>query len=123
MLNARYDDDLGIVITKSSGMNAPDEMETYIGDVQRLRQRQRVQAGRFLHLVDVREGSVQSQITSDKLSQLLQSDTGISDTDKTAMVLNSAMLKMQVTRLTPHLPYAMFTDFDEAVAWLKGDDK
>lgn len=121
MLKAVYHDNIGLVVTTVSGMNGPEEMEAYVAEVQHLRDRQRAKDGRFLHLVDVRGGTVQSQISSEKLSQLVQSDSGISANDKTAVVLNSAMLKMQVARLTSHMPYAVFADFDEAVAWLKSD--
>lgn len=122
MLKAVYDEKIGVVITTSSGMTAAEEMKAYVEDIKVLRHRERARTGRFLHLVDLRESTVQTQASTEKLSGLVQSDTGISADDKTAIVLNSAIIKLQVARLTSQQPYETFVDFDEAVTWLKSKD-
>ncbi len=121
MLKALFDERLGIIRSVSTGMTPPEELEVYVQELRRLRDRERARTGLFLHLVDAREGAVQSQWASERLSKHTASDGGLVDHDKTAVVVNSAIVKMQVARLTGHTQYATFTDMDEAIAWLKAD--
>lgn len=118
MLKATFDEGIGIIHSVSRGMTSPEELEVYVLELRRLRQRQRARNGRFLHLVDAREGAVASQWAGERLTKHISSDGDLQDQDKTAVVVNSAIVKMQVARLTPQAQYATFTDMKEALAWL-----
>lgn len=122
MLKAVYDEKTGVVVTTSSGMTAPEEVDAHIQNIQIQRERQRARTGRFLHLVDLREGAVQTQASTEKLSVMIKTDTGVSPDDKTAVVLNSALMKLQVARLTSQQRARTFDDFNEALAWLTSKD-
>ncbi len=122
MLKATFDERMGIIHSVSKGMTSPEELEVYVVELRRLRERERARTGRFLHLVDAREGAVASQWASERLTVHTGSDGGMEDRDKTAVVVNGTIMKMQVARLTAHTQYATFTDMAEAVSWLRANN-
>ncbi|MCE7797457.1 hypothetical protein LWE61_12920 [Sphingobium sufflavum] len=118
MLEATFNERLGVIQTVARGMTPPEELDLYVQELRRLRDRERTRGKRFLHLVDAREAAVQSQWASERLNRHTSSDGSIQLQDRTAVVVNSALVKMQVARLTGHTQYASFTDMDAAIAWL-----
>ncbi|MFT3964983.1 MAG: hypothetical protein QM690_03755 [Sphingobium sp.] len=123
MLRATYDEQLGIIRSVSSGHTPPEELEAYIVQLRMLRQQQRARTGRFLHLVDANESALQTKWASERLSLYNSSDGDMEAGDKTAVVLSSALLKIQAARLASHTQFATFTDMAEAVAWLLADPR
>lgn len=118
MLKASFDESLGVIRSVSSGQTAPEELERYVAELHGLRERQRARTGRFLHLVETTDDCLQSKWASERLSKYNAADGGMQSGDRTAVVVHSALIKMQVARLTTHTNYATFTDVNEAIAWL-----
>ncbi|HEX7856061.1 MAG TPA: hypothetical protein VF503_20460 [Sphingobium sp.] len=118
MLKAIFDEQLGIIRSISSGMTPPDELEIYVEQLRTLRQQQRARIGRFLHLVDAKDSALQTQWAAERPIRHNGSAGDMKPDDKTAVVLNSALLRMQAARLANRTQFATFTDMDEAVAWL-----
>jgi hypothetical protein len=96
----------------------PEELEAYVVELHRLRDRQRARIGRFLHLVEAKDDCLQSKWGAERLGKLNASEKGVNPHDRTAVVVRSALIKMQVARLTGHTQFATFMDLNEAVAWL-----
>ena len=118
MLKAIFDERLGIIRSISSGSTPPEELEIYVEELRTLRHRQRASTGRFLHLVDARESALQTKWGTDRLTLYNSADGDMLPNDRTAVVLNSALLKMQAARLASHVQFATFMDVEEAVDWL-----
>lgn len=120
MLTASYDEQLGIIRSVSRGMTEPAELESYVVQLRTLRDEARNRGQRFLHLVDAIEGAVQAKWAGERLSIYATSDLN-DPSDRTAIVVNSALVKMQIARLTSHTQFATFVSEAAAIDWLCSD--
>lgn len=116
MLTARFDEKLGIVRSVSAGFTSQDEAEAYMRHMLELMPRARARHGRVLHLVDARDSPVQPQPVVNSFNST--SEKHHKEEDKTAIFMQSALVKMQSRRTAMHGQYGRFDSEDEALSWL-----
>jgi hypothetical protein len=116
MLTATYDEDLGIVCTTADGLATAREFDTYLPITTELLGRSRARHGRSLHLVDAAANPVQARDTFDHMA--ISSARHVREDDRCAVVLHSALARMQIGRMTGSFTRQFFTDRAAAIGWL-----
>lgn len=115
MITARYDEVTGIVWTKASGLASVEEFDAYVPAVtQMLGFSRKRHGGGYLHLIDAADSPVQAK---DAFEHMTCASVGsVSAEDRLAIVMRSALARMQTKRMS-YDPY-FFSDCDMAQAWL-----
>jgi hypothetical protein len=119
MIDMTYDDALGILRCVSRGSTPIAELELFAQKAVSLQARARALHGRCLILVDASETAVHTQETAAAFSALAESKT--QPGDRSAIIIHSAIAKLQSQRMAPKDATGYFTNEKDALAWLLAD--
>ena len=119
MIDIEHDEALGILRCVSRGSTAAAELALFAQKAVMLQARARARHGRCLILVDASETAVHSQEMATHFSTLAaaKSEPG----DRSAIIIQSAIAKLQSQRMAPKDSTAYFTNEADALAWLLAD--
>lgn len=113
---AYYDEVTGIVHTVANGIATIKEFEAYVPHVTELLARSQARHGCALHLVDASNNPVQEKGAFAHMSDATEAQVKL--IVRCAVVLNSALARMQIRRMPKSAGREFFNSVDEAAAWL-----
>ncbi|MFT3965907.1 MAG: hypothetical protein QM690_08505 [Sphingobium sp.] len=116
MISIRYDEEDGIVRTVASGLASVEEFNAYMPKALELMERSRARHGRALHLIDAADNPVQTRDTFDHIVRASEGATR--EGDRFAVVLHSALARLQINRMADAHLHRFFADSDSARGWL-----
>ena len=116
MPTAHYDEATGIVHTIADGLATIEEFKAYVPHVTELLARSQARHGCALHLVDASNNPVQEKNTFAHMSDATEAQEKL--IVKCAVVLNSALARMQIRRMPQSAGREFFDSIDEAADWL-----
>jgi hypothetical protein len=116
MLDMEFDQKLGILRCISSGFTPIEEVEAFGRKAVLLQDVARARLGCCLILVDASDTGVQTQEAMGRMSELAA--TRRKPGDRTAIVIGSALAKMQSQRTASKEETGYFATEAEALAWL-----
>ncbi|MCE7798188.1 hypothetical protein LWE61_16735 [Sphingobium sufflavum] len=123
MLTLHYDERTGIIRRTAQGLASPAEFDAHLRNLEPMLARSRARHGKALHLIDAGASPVQVKESFDHMAGKIQ-DT-VAQQDCSAIVMQSALARMQAKRLTGHQHFCSTTE--EAERWLldqvSGDSK
>jgi hypothetical protein len=119
MLDIAFDEKLGILRCVSDGYTPVGEVEAFGRKAVMLQTLARTRRGRCLILVDAANTATQTQESMGHLSQLAA--TRREAKDRTAIIIGSALAKLQAQRATPKDTTGYFATEEDALAWLLAD--
>jgi hypothetical protein len=118
MIDIAFDDTLGILRCVSRGVTSGEELAQFGPKAVPLLARARMRSGRCLILVDAIATAVHSQETAAAFSAMT---AHLRSEDRTAIIIGSAIAKLQSQRLAVKEASAYFATEPEAIAWLLGE--
>lgn len=118
MLSASFDADNGIVVTVADGLASVEEFDAYLAEFGPLVQKSRARHGRCLHLVDAEKNPIQSRDVFDYMAETSKRLNAMRDGDRSAIILQSALAKMQIDRYGHARQKQFFSDRQSAINWL-----
>jgi hypothetical protein len=113
---AYYDEATGIVHTTANRLATIEEFEAYMPQVTELLERSQARHGCALHLVDASDNPVQEKNAFAHMSDATEAHVKL--IVRCAVVLNSALARMQIRRMPKSAGREFFHSVDEAAAWL-----
>jgi hypothetical protein len=118
MLSASFDEALGIVVTVADGLASVEEFDAYLANFGPLVKKSRARHGRCLHLVDAENNPIQTRDVFEHMAQTSRRLNAMRDGDRSAIILQSALAKMQIDRYGHARQKQFFTDRQSAINWL-----
>ncbi|MCE7797666.1 STAS/SEC14 domain-containing protein [Sphingobium sufflavum] len=116
MISVSYDEPSGIVCTVANGLASVEDFNAYAPRCVDFLARSRARHGRSLHLVDAQDNPIQ---TRDAFDHMADASRGlIGEDDRCAVVLHSALARMQIDRMPDSFTRKFFNDRASAQAWL-----
>ena len=116
MIDIEFDERLGILRCVSSAFSPLEEVEAFGRKAMMLQSLARARRGCCLILVDASNTSVQTKESMARMTELAA--TRREPGDRTAIIIGSALAKMQSERATTKGATAYFDNETEALAWL-----
>ncbi len=116
MIDMVYDDAHGILRCVSRGSTPISELEAFAKKAAALQARARALNGRCLILVDASETAVHTQEIAAAFSAMAEAKT--QPGDRSAIIMHSAIAKLQSQRMAPKDATGYFTNEKDALAWL-----
>jgi hypothetical protein len=107
------------IVERWWGMWKGEILSAYVRDTERAERQMRHSSTAFTTLVDLREFNVQTQQIALEMRALV--DGLNTSTKKTAIVMDSALLKLQAMRITTAPHRRIFSSILEAENWLDED--
>ena len=121
MIDMEFDEKLGVLRCISRGFTPMEEVEAFARKAVVLQDVARARHGRCLILVDASDTGVQTQEAAGRLGEL--SATRREPGDRTAIVIGSALAKLQSQRTAAKDGTGYFSTETEALAWLLDRDE
>ncbi|WP_304560413.1 hypothetical protein [Sphingomonas immobilis] len=118
MPTAYYDDSTGIVHTVASRLATIKEFDAYMPQVTELLARSQARHGCALHLVEASDNPIQEKSAFAHMSDATKAQAHLSV--RCAVVLSSALARMQIRRMPQSAEREFFGSVAEATTWLLG---
>ncbi|MCE7798121.1 hypothetical protein LWE61_16380 [Sphingobium sufflavum] len=115
MRTVSFDPHSGVVTTICTGASQPEEQAAYIADLHAAMIRSRQKNGRVMHLVDHRNGVIQTQFGGERLARR---ESPRQACDRTAILVKPGYSNLSLSRGSSMGEIRFFSDHQEALAWL-----